>query len=248
YRPLLPDCRLIHFNNHDDLTLITEKTACVLVEAIQGEAGFIVGEHDYLQALRKRCDKTGCLLIIDEVQTGFGRTGKLFAFEHYDVVPDIFTIAKGMGGGMPIGAFISSKEIMDTLKTNPKLGHITTFGGHAVSCAASLACLNVLIDERLIEQADEKGELLRSLLNHDRIKQINGQGLMLAIDFEDKDFLNKVIANCSDNGLITDWFLFNSTSLRVAPPLIITQDQISTIAEIILAAIEKADHHLNNEQ
>jgi acetylornithine/N-succinyldiaminopimelate aminotransferase len=242
YRPLLPDCRLIHFNNHDDLQLITDKTAGVMIEVVQGEAGTVVGDKAYLQALRKRCDEVGCLLIIDEVQTGFGRTGKLFAFEHYDIVPDIFTIAKGMGGGMPIGAFVSSKEIMDTLKTNPMLGHITTFGGHAVSCAASLACLNVLIDEQLIEQVDKKGELFRSLLKHNRIKQINGIGLMLALDFEDKDFLNKVISNCSDSGLITDWFLYSNTSLRVAPPLIVTEDQIRTIATIIISAIDKADN------
>ncbi|NQY09986.1 MAG: aspartate aminotransferase family protein [Flavobacteriales bacterium] len=240
YRPLLPDCKLIHFNNHTDLDLITEKTAAVMVEVVQGEAGSIVGDKAYLQALRKRCTEVGCLMIIDEVQTGFGRTGKLFAFEHFGIAPDIFTIAKGMGGGMPIGAFISSKEIMGVFKANPMLGHITTFGGHAVSCAASLASLNVLIDDKLIEQVEAKGELFRSLLIHDKIKVINGKGLMLALDFGDSDFRQKVVDNCVKNRLITDWFLYNQTSMRIAPPLIITEDQIKTAAEIILAAINEA--------
>lgn len=237
YRPLLPDTRRIRFNNIDDLEFITERTACVFVETIQGEAGAIVPENDFLKHLQKRCNDTGTLLIADEIQCGFGRTGTLFAFEHYNITPDILCLAKGMGGGMPIGAFISSKDIMSHLSNNPILGHITTFGGHPVCCAAGLATLNVLLEEKLIVEVSEKEKLFRSLLVHPKIRSIKGKGLLLAVEFDSYDQNKKVIDKCIANGVITDWFLFNSSSMRIAPPLIITQEEIRSACRIILESI-----------
>jgi acetylornithine/N-succinyldiaminopimelate aminotransferase len=234
YRPLLPDTRRIRFNNLKDLEFITENTACVFVETIQGEAGAIVPENNYLKMLQEKCNETGSLLVVDEIQCGFGRTGSLFAFEHYGVVPDILCLAKGMGGGMPIGAFISSKEIMEHLTNNPILGHITTFGGHPVSCSAGLATLNVLLEGKLIEVVAEKEKLFRSLLIHPKIKSIKGKGLLLAVEFESFDQNKNIIDKCISDGLITDWFLFNSSSMRIAPPLIITMEEIKSACEIIL--------------
>jgi len=237
YRPLLPDTRQIEYNNLDQLKEITSKTACVVVETIQGEAGAIVPKNDFLVALRKRCSEVGALMIADEIQCGFGRTGKLFAFEHFNFVPDILCLAKGMGGGMPIGAFVSSLEIMSTLTNNPILGHITTFGGHPVSCAASLATLNTILEEKLLESVSEKEMLFRTLLVHPKIKSIHGQGLLLAIEFDSYEENKCIIDKCIENGVITDWFLFNAHSMRIAPPLTISLDQIKAACAVILAAI-----------
>jgi acetylornithine/N-succinyldiaminopimelate aminotransferase len=238
FRPLLPDTKQIEFNNFSQLAQITERTACVFVEPIQGEAGAVVSQGDFLKQLRQRCNVTGTLLIADEIQTGFGRTGKLFAFEHYEFIPDILCVAKGMGGGMPIGAFIASKKIMSSLSTNPILGHITTFGGHPVCCAASYATIQVLMGEHLIEAVAEKEELFRKLLVHPKIKSIHGKGLLLSIEFDSYDQNKIIIDNCIANGVITDWFLFNSHSMRIAPPLSITIDQITEACEVILKSID----------
>jgi acetylornithine/succinyldiaminopimelate/putrescine aminotransferase len=237
YRPLLPDTKQIEYNNIDQLKEITSKTACVVVETIQGEAGAIVPQNDFLRAVRKRCTEVGALMIADEIQCGFGRTGKLFAFEHYDFVPDILCLAKGMGGGMPIGAFVSSQRIMSTLTNNPILGHITTFGGHPVSCAASLATLNTIIEEKLLESVSEKETLFRTLLVNPKIKSIHGKGLLLAIEFDSYEENKRIIDVCIENGVITDWFLFNSHSMRIAPPLTISLDEIKAACAVILAAI-----------
>ena len=237
YRPLLPGVSFIQFNNLDDLDLINNQAACVIIETIQGEAGIRVPDMAYMQALRTKCDETGTLLILDEIQAAFGRTGKLFAFEHYGIVPDILLLAKALGGGMPVGAFAASHEIMDALKENPILGHITTFGGHPVCCAAGLAALEVLLDENLCDKVEEKGELFRSLLIHPAIKEIRGKGLMLAIELENFDINKKIIDRCIANGVIVDWFLHCSNSMRIAPPLIITNDEIKKACEVILEAI-----------
>ncbi|SDS41875.1 Acetylornithine/succinyldiaminopimelate/putrescine aminotransferase [Mucilaginibacter mallensis] len=238
YRPLLPGVRFINFNNTDDLSLIDEQTACVIIETVQGEAGIRVPDIAYMQALRKRCNETGTLLILDEIQAAFGRTGKLFAFEHFGIVPDILLLAKALGGGMPIGAFISSNAIMSALKENPILGHITTFGGHPVCCAAGLAALEVLLDEKLCEQVAAKEALIRASLIHPTIKEIRGKGLMLALELESFDLNKKIIDRCIENGVITDWFLHCSNAMRLAPPLIITLDEIKKACEIISEAVD----------
>ncbi len=239
FRPLTPMTTSIRFNNTDDFKYITNKTAAVFIEPIQGEAGIILPEKNYLKKLREKCTETGTLLVFDEVQSGFGRTGKMFAFEHYDVVPDILICAKGMGGGMPIGAFISSKEIMSTLMESPILGHITTFGGHPVSCAASLACIEVIEEERLLKDISDKEALFRKLLVHPKIKSIRGKGLFLAVEFASRDINFAVNHQCLENGVFVDWFLFNDKSLRIAPPLTITAAEIEAACEKILMAIEK---------
>tara|TARA_Y100000589_G_scaffold332302_1_gene391463 strand:- start:3566 stop:4765 length:1200 start_codon:yes stop_codon:yes gene_type:complete len=241
FEPLLPETKRINFNQFEELTQITEKTACVVVEPIQGEAGIIAPEKDYLRALRERCTETGALLVFDEVQTGFGRTGKFFAMEHFNVVPDIVTFAKGMGGGFPIGAFVSSKKIMDALKTNPILGHITTFGGHPVSAAAALENINVLKENKpaLIDSAGHKSQLFIENINHPAIKDKRAFGLMIAIEFESFDINKKIIDACIANGVITDWFLFNDKSLRIAPPLIITEEEIEKACSIINRSIQE---------
>lgn len=237
FRPLLPDTKQIEFNNADDLKQITSKTACVVVETIQGEAGAIVPQNNFLKQLRERCTEVGALLVADEIQCGFGRTGKLFAFEHYNIVPDILCLAKGMGGGMPIGAFISSKEIMNSLSTNPILGHITTFGGHPVCCAASLTTLNVLLEEKLIETVEAKEKFFRKLLKHPKIKSVNGKGLLLAVEFDNYEQNKKIIDACIEKGVIVDWFLFNAQSMRIAPPLTITEEEIKFACEVIIKSI-----------
>jgi len=238
YRPLLPGVSFIRFNEVDDLHLITNQTACVIIETVQGEAGIRVPNAAYLQALRKRCDETGTLLILDEIQAAFGRTGKLFAFEHFGIVPDILLLAKALGGGMPVGAFISSNAIMGALKENPILGHITTFGGHPVCCAAGLAALEVLLEENLVAGVAEKEALFRKLLVHPAIKQIRGKGLMLAVELDSFDLNKKIIDRCIEHGIITDWFLHCSNSMRIAPPLIINQQQIEHACSVILEAVE----------
>lgn len=232
YRPLLPEVRFLEFNKMTDLDQITYETAAVIIEPIQAEAGILIPDFKYMQALRKTCNKTGTILIFDEVQMGFGRTGKLFAFEHFDVVPDILCLAKGMGGGMPIGAFVSSKEHMLMLTHNPALGHITTFGGHPVSCAAALASLEVIIEEQLTEQADEKGRLFKTELEkHPLVDHIRQIGLMLAVELIPGYDVSKFIKMLQKNGLIVDQFLFNSTSFRIAPPLTITNDEIGLVID-----------------
>lgn len=237
FRPLLPNTRQIRFNEPEDFKFITEKTAAVFVEPIQGEAGAVVPEKNYLKKLSEHCISVGALLVADEIQCGFGRTGTFFAFEQFEFTPDVLCLAKGMGGGMPIGAFISSKEIMNSLTNNPILGHITTFGGHAVCCSAALATINVLKDEKLAEGVAEKEELFRTLLKHPAIKSIRGKGLLLALEFESYEQNKKIIDTCIENGVITDWFLFNSHSMRLAPPLTITSEQIKTACELILQSI-----------
>lgn len=237
YRPLLPGVSFIRFNNPDDLELITDKTACVIIETVQGEAGIRVPDAAYLKALRHRCNETGTLLILDEIQAAFGRTGKLFAFEHFGIEPDILLLAKALGGGMPVGAFISSNQIMGVLKENPILGHITTFGGHPVCCAAGLAALEVLLNENLIAAVAEKEALFKRLLVHPAIKEVRGKGLMLAAEFESFELNKKIIDRCIENGVITDWFLHCSNSMRIAPPLIITPDEIEKACSVIIEAI-----------
>ncbi|MDK2978705.1 MAG: acetylornithine/N-succinyldiaminopimelate aminotransferase [Bacteroidales bacterium] len=240
FRPLLPDIRFLDFNDEESLAQITDKSACVLIEPIQGEGGIRVPENNFLQKLRKKCDETGSLLIFDEIQTGFGRTGSLFALQEFDVVPDIMTIAKGMGGGMPIGAFVSSNEIMSAFKTNPILGHITTFGGHPVSCAAAVASLKTIVDEKLCQKVKQKGQLFRELLVHPEIKEIRGVGLFMAVELKDFDQVKKVIDIAVSKGLVTDWFLFHDSAFRIAPPLIITEKQIKEACNILLEAIDES--------
>ncbi|HVW98119.1 MAG TPA: aspartate aminotransferase family protein [Mucilaginibacter sp.] len=237
YRPLLPGVTFIEFNQPGDLQLITTETACVIIETVQGEAGIRIPDMAYMQALRKRCDETGTLLILDEIQAAFGRTGSLFAFEHFGIVPDILLLAKALGGGMPVGAFISSKKIMDALKENPILGHITTFGGHPVCCAAGLAALEYLLSQNLINDVAAKTSLFKTLLVHPAIREVRGIGLMLAVEFESFDINKKIIDRCIENGVITDWFLHCSNSMRIAPPLTITPEEIEKASGVILEAI-----------
>ncbi|EJF11051.1 class III aminotransferase, partial [Pontibacter sp. BAB1700] len=240
FRPLLPDVRHIHYNNIADLEQITKRTAAVLIETVQGEAGVRVPDQDYLKRLRERCNQTGTLLILDEIQCGFGRTGTFWAFEQFGIEPDILVCAKGMGGGMPIGAFIAPQEIMAAFKTDPILGHCSTFGGHPVSCAASLATLQVIQEENLLEGVAQKAELIKQLLVHPRIKQIRNQGLMMAAEFESFEVLKAVIDQAILNGVLTDWFLFCDNSMRIAPPLTITEEQIHEACQIILRSIDEA--------
>lgn len=240
YRPLLPDVHFLNFNEKSELEQITTQTACVIVETVQAEAGILIPEKSYLYALRKKCDETGTVLIFDEVQMGFGRTGKLFAFEHYEVVPDILCLAKGMGGGMPIGAFISSSENMNLLTHNPALGHITTFGGHPVSCAAALASLEVILENDLHTQASAKGELFVKLLkNHTTVQCIRQIGLMLAIELKPEYQVGKLVATLQNNGLIVDQFLFNNSSFRIAPPLTISIEEIQEASKSVLKSLNE---------
>lgn len=241
YRPLLPDIEFITFNRLSDLETITNDTACVIIESIQGEAGVIVPDYNFLQALRTKCTETGALLIMDEIQTGFGRTGKLFAFEHYNIVPDILLLAKGIGGGMPIGAFIAKREIMEALKDNPILGHITTFGGHPVTCAAGLATLEAILEEDMMAGVEEKEALFRKLLKHPKIKEVRGKGLMLSIQLDSFKQVEAVSKLCVEKGVIIDWFLHCDTALRVAPPLIITENEITECCKTIISAIEEVE-------
>ena len=226
FRPLLPDTWQLNYNSFEDLENITERTACVIAETVQAEAGVIVPQNNWLQTLRRRCSQTGTLLVLDEIQCAFGRNGTLFSFEQFNVVPDILLLGKALGGGMPLGAFIADKKIMDSLTNNPVLGHINTFGGHPVSCAAGLAALNVLLQEKLIDAVNEKGQLFLTLLQHPSIKTVRGCGLMLAIEFDNFDFNKKIIDALIGQGLFTDWFLFAPNCLRIVPPLIITNEEI----------------------
>ena len=235
FRPLLPSISKIERNSFEDLGKITNQTAAVFYEPVGGESGVRVSEQTYIEALRERCNEVGALLVFDEVQSGFGRTGKFWAFEHHAVVPDILLCAKGMGGGMPIGAFIAPQAIMSVFKDNPILGHITTFGGHPVSCAASLATLQTIFEENLLADIEEKSNLFKTLLVHPKIKEVRGKGLMLAAEFENFDVLKAIIDKTIENGVITDWFLYCDNAMRIAPPLTITKEQIREACEVILA-------------
>lgn len=237
FHPLLPGVRHISYNCEVCLDKIDESTACVIIETVQGEAGVKLPRPGYLGSLRKRCSEVGALLILDEIQCGFGRTGTFFAFEQFGIVPDILLLAKGMGGGMPIGAFIASNIVMQSLSKNPPLGHITTFGGHPVSCAASLATAQYLVQGDLIQEVESKANWFKELLVHPAILEVRNCGLMMAIELEDFEMVQKVIHYCLNNGVVTDWFLFNNRSLRIAPPLIIQNEEIEKACSIIIKGL-----------
>lgn len=238
YRPLLPDVRFIEFGNPDDLPQVTEATACVIMETIQGDAGVRIPSVDYMKAVRQRCDKTGTILILDEIQSGMGRTGKFFAFEHYGIAPDIVTVAKAFGGGLPLGAFISDRKIMKTFTHDPMLGHITTFGGNPVCCASALATLSVIQEEHLLETVETKGRSFEKYLRHPAIKELRRKGLLFAVDFDSADRVSAIVNHCKANGVICYWFLSHPYSFRIAPPLTITEAEIKESCEVILNAIE----------
>ncbi|MBC5842226.1 MAG: aspartate aminotransferase family protein [Flavobacteriaceae bacterium] len=239
FRPLIPDVDFITFNNEADLEKITSKTAGVLLETIQGGAGFIQPNNDFLKKVRERCSAVGALMILDEIQPGFGRTGKLFGFQNYDVVPDVVVMGKGMGGGMPVGAFTASGEMMDLLSDNPKLGHITTFGGHPVIAAACLATLKEITETDLMQQAIEKEILFRTLLVHPLIEEVRGKGLMLAAMTSSPDVTNQVILKCQDRGLILFWLLFEGCAIRITPPLTISEEEIKEGCAIIIEVMDE---------
>lgn len=239
FRPLLPMINFIEFNSELDLEKITTKTAGVVVETIQGASGFRLPQNNYLKKLKNRCEEVGALLILDEIQPGFGRTGKLFAFEHYDMVPDVLVMGKGMASGMPIGAFTASAEIMDCLSHHPTLGHITTFGGNPVVAAAALATLEELLESDLMAQIDEKEKLFRELLVHPKIKTIAGRGLMLAPELESPEYALEVAAKCMDKGLILFWLMYSIQNLRITPPVTISKEEIREGCEIILEVLNE---------
>ncbi|MBD8018533.1 aspartate aminotransferase family protein [Kaistella pullorum] len=239
FRPLLPMVSFIEFNSLPDLEKITDKTAGVILETIQGAAGFLLPEKGYLKKLKARCEEVGALLILDEIQPGFGRTGKLFAFEHYGIVPDILVMGKGMGGGVPVGAFMSSHAVMQSLSHSPKLGHITTFGGNPLIAAASHATLKEVLESNLMEEVSAKEELFRELLVHPKIKNINGRGLMLAVNLGSPEFTLKVAARCMQLGLVVFWQLYRNEYLRISPPLTLSLDEIREGCAIILQALDE---------
>ena len=240
FRPLLPDTKAIRFNNIEDLSLITERTACVLCEPVQGEAGVIPPADGYLQALRQRCTEVGALLIFDEIQTGMGRTGEMFAMQKYGVTPDIVCLAKALGGGMPLGAFVSSQEIMSTLTHNPVLGPITTFGGHPVCCAAGLAAMKFLQDNKIVEDVERKGALYEELLkDHPAVKEIRRAGLLLAIELGESEKLYKIMDLFIEEGILSDWFLFCDTAFRISAPLVISDEEICDSVRIIRECLDR---------
>ena len=241
FRPLLPMVSFIEFNNEEEFSKITEKTACVIAETIQGAAGFLTPSQDYFKNLKKRCEEVGALLILDEIQPGFGRTGKLFSFEHYDMVPDILVMGKGMGGGVPVGAFMSSAEIMKSLQHSPKLGHITTFGGNPLIAASCYATLKEILDSGLMNEMEEKEKLFRALLVHPKIKKINGRGLMLAVELGSPDYTLRVAKRCMEKGLIVFWQLYRNEFMRISPPLTLTEGDIEKGCKIILEALDEIE-------
>lgn len=238
FRPLLPGIHYFEHGRIDELDIIDEQTAAVIIETVQGEAGVRTATSEYFDALRQKCTEAGALLILDEIQCGFGRTGSFWAFEQYGIVPDILVSAKGMGGGMPIGAFISSKKVMHSLTNNPVLGHITTFGGHPVSAVASLATLEVIRDQRLYADAESKADIFKRLLQHEAISSIRNKGLMMAVEFESFEVVKPVLDACLANGVLSDWFLFDNRSMRIAPPLTITDEEIESACIIINRCID----------
>jgi len=240
FRPLLPNVKQLEFNNASQLGQVTNKTACVIIEPIQGEAGVRKAGKEYLKALRKKCDETCTLLIFDEVQSGFGRTGTLFAFENYHVMPDILLIAKGMGGGMPIGAFVASEKLMSCLTNDPVLGHITTFGGNAVCVAAAKATLETIVENKLFSRAKEVEQILLRTLVHPKIKEVRCSGALCAVEFGDAKLNMKIISACIQKGVIVDWFLHCGTAMRIAPPLIISNDELTASLKLILEEISCA--------
>ncbi len=238
-RPSVPGIRHIQFNLPEDLSKITHRTAAVIIEPIQAEAGVITPLEGYLQAVRDRCNTTGTLLILDEIQTGMGRTGNLWAFENENIIPDILLLAKGFGGGLPLGTFISSPDIMKVITDHPILGHLTTFGGNALCCAASLETLNVILEEKLYQKASEHGSTMRNALqNHPAVKEVRGRGLMMAIELSNADHLHAAIKACRKEGLLVDWFLFNNISIRLAPPLTITDEEVKIVCENLSRALD----------
>ncbi|HNP68293.1 MAG TPA: aspartate aminotransferase family protein [Aequorivita sp.] len=238
FKPLVPDCFPVNFNNEADLQKITSETAAIILETIQGGAGFIQPENDYLKKVRQRCDETETLLILDEIQPGFGRTGKLFAFEHFGIAPDILVMGKGMGGGLPIGAFTASHEVMTLLQDNPKLGHITTFGGNPVIAAAALATLRELTETDIIEQTLQKEKLFRKLLVHPLVKEVRGRGLMLAVIMETPEIASEVILACKELGLVLFWLLFEGRAIRITPPLTISNDEIEEGCKLLTDVLD----------
>jgi len=237
FRPLLPGVLHLNFNSFEDIELITEETACVIAETIQAEAGVIIPKNGWLKALQKKCNQTGTLLVLDEIQCGFGRNGTLWAFEQFGVVPDILLLGKGLGGGMPLGAFIADKKMMDSFTNNPVLGHINTFGGHPVCCVAGLAAMKVLLEEDLIASVKEKEQLFLNKLSHPKIKNIRSRGLMIAIEFENFEENKKIIDALIEKGIFTDWFLFATQCLRIVPPLTISADEINKACETIIGCL-----------
>ena len=233
YRPLLPNCNTIIYNDVDSLKNISKQTAAVVIEVVQGGTGFVTPTNNFLQKVREKCNETGTLLILDEIQTCYGRLGTLFGFEKYNLVPDILCIAKGMGAGMPIGAFISSWELMNLLTFEPKLGHITTFGGHPINCTASLACLQHLLSSDIMKEVDKKEQLFRAHLSHPKIKEIRGTGLILSVELDSEELTKKVVEKSLENGLILFYFLFTKTSFRITPPLTISEEEIIKGCKII---------------
>jgi acetylornithine/N-succinyldiaminopimelate aminotransferase len=238
FRPLLPGILHLDFDSQESLEGITEKTACVFAETVQAERGVFVPSIGWMKALRKKCDDTGCLLILDEIQVGFGRTGTLWGFEQFGILPDILLLGKALGGGLPLGAFIADRRLMHVLSDNPVLGHITTFGGHPLCCAAGLAAMHVLQEENLLGDLHKKEKLFRSLLIHPKIKAVRSCGLLLAVEFESMEVNKKIIGHCIKQGLLTDWFLFAPHCMRIAPPLVISEEEIKKACRIILQAID----------
>ena len=238
FEPLLPNVEFLPFNDPDALATIDDQTACVITEPIQGEGGIRVPDREWLKALRKQCDQTGSLLIFDEVQTGFGRTGSLFAFQHFEVIPDILTLAKAMGGGMPLGAFVSRAEIMDVFRRDPPLSHVTTFGGHPVSCAAADAALNVIQDENLVERALQIEEKLRNRLDHPAVAEIRGMGCLLGMELNDAASTRAVVSRCLENGVLLGWTLHSDSLVRIAPPLNIPFPVLEEAADTIVEALD----------
>lgn len=238
FRPLLPDVLHLEYNSFESLSSITEQTACVITETVQAEAGILVPAKEWMLALRKKCSSTGTLLVLDEIQAGFGRTGKLWGFEHFDIVPDVLLLGKALGGGMPLGAFIADRKLMQALTENPVLGHITTFGGHPVCCAAGMAAMKVLLEEGMINPVKQMEELFRSLLIHPKIEAVRSFGLWMTVEFDSFETNKKIINACIQQGVLTDWFLFASNCLRISPPLIISEEEIRKACEVIMEACD----------
>lgn len=239
FLPLIPAVNFIDFNSEDDLQKITDQTACVILETIQGGAGFIEPKNNYLQKVKQRCEKTGALLILDEIQPGFGRTGKLFAYEHYGIIPDILVIGKGMASGMPVGAFVAKKSVMEVLSYEPALSHITTFGGNPVIAAASLATLQEILSSSIMSDTLEKEKLIRELLKHNLISEIRGRGLMLTLILKNSDITNELILKCMEKGVILFWLLYEKRATRITPPLTISTKEIREGCEIILSTLDE---------